>query len=116
MLFISHIPLFVSCFSRNAQELIAADILCITLLVRALFPNTEKLEDLFAHSYRDSAVSSQRTTSESSAATKTPGGANGEKERFDSAFEGFTTGDEEDEDDSKVLYFFGYKTRFSLHN
>lgn len=87
--------------NRNAHELIAADILCITLLVRALFPSNEKLEDLFAHSYKDSANRSQGTTSMSSAAGKTQGGSNGERERFESAFEGTTTGDEEDEDDTK---------------
>ena len=71
------------------------------ILVRALFPSAEKLEDLFAQSYRDSASSSRQLTSTSSIATKSQA-SYGDREKFESAFEGFTTGDEEDDDDTKV--------------
>jgi len=39
-------------FRRDASELQSSDILCIIILVRSLFPTHEKLEDLFAQSYR----------------------------------------------------------------
>ena len=92
-------------FSRTAQELIAADILCIILLVRALFPSTEKLEDLFAQSY---------TTTPPPTVAR-PQGSNGDKEKFESAFEGFTTGDEDDEeDDSKVFTILALLAGFQL--
>ena len=81
------------------------------ILVRALFPSAEKLEDLFAQSYRDSASSSRQLTSSSSIATKSQA-SYGDREKFESAFEGFTTGDEEDDDDTKVeIYQSLYKPK-----
>ena len=70
--------------------------------MRALFPSTEKLEDLFAQSYRDCSIVSKQIASSYMAAKSQS--SYGEREKYESAFEGFTTGDEEEEDDTKVFH------------
>lgn len=82
----------LSLFSnRNAVELQSLDILCIILLVRTLFPNNNRLEDLFAHSYRQSDDASSRYHQGYVGALH--------RVRYDTAVEGFTTGDETENDE-----------------
>ncbi|WAR22163.1 hypothetical protein MAR_016137 [Mya arenaria] len=78
---------------RNASELQSADILCIIVLVRSLFPTHEKLEDLFAQSYRLAGGQGLREEAKSPASVKV---RTFRHERYESAVEGFTTGDETD--------------------
>ncbi|XP_052773790.1 BLOC-3 complex member HPS1-like [Mya arenaria] len=79
--------------NRNASELQSADILCIIVLVRSLFPTHEKLEDLFAQSYRLAGGQGLREEAKSPASVKV---RTFRHERYESAVEGFTTGDETD--------------------
>ncbi|KAK3585451.1 hypothetical protein CHS0354_003298 [Potamilus streckersoni] len=70
----------------SAYELNAADILCIIILMRELFPTNEKLEDLFSHSYSNKGMSVTSKPVE----TKVT-------DRYESAHEGLTEGDDSDD-------------------
>ena len=49
--------------SRNAYELQTADIMLITILLKASFPTNQKLEDLFARSYSTYSAKNSLTSS-----------------------------------------------------
>ncbi|XP_053407731.1 BLOC-3 complex member HPS1-like [Mercenaria mercenaria] len=82
--------------NRNAQELQSSDILCIILLVRCLFPTHDKLEDLFAQSYRRTGTGHLRYEARSPATVRV---SQPQRDRYESAVEGFTTGDETENDE-----------------
>lgn len=83
--------------NRSAVELQSSDMLCIILLARTLFPTQDRLEDLFAQSYRPSGDVTSRYHRDSVASLH--------RNRYETAVEGFTTGEETENDE----YFSAYE-------
>ncbi|KAH3790713.1 hypothetical protein DPMN_168920 [Dreissena polymorpha] len=77
--------------NQNASELQASDVLCIIIIVRSLFPTHDRLEDLFAQSYRPIDGQTLGVDARSPAAVRL---GRTQRERFVSAAEGFNTGEE----------------------
>ncbi|KAL4232063.1 hybrid polyketide synthetase [Mactra antiquata] len=88
-LLLVHSKLLALYSNRNAPELMSSDILCISLLIRSLFPTHDKIEDLFAQTYNSSSITRHDALSPSTIKVPIP-----YRERYESAVEGFMTGDE----------------------